>query len=387
MPLKSALLLLAVVGAGGYIVYPDEYAHDELPGNAHDARGLPNLPFSVNSDRRNDGVSSASPLNPSSPSFPYYEYLLDPTVADRANHTRLLRRSQRAQGVAGRGAGAYERESAVRALYADAHAYWVSLNATAGAASNATPPNATVRRALRGKHSELAYDLGPPPAAAFLVRAATRWNPSAFAIQRGETYRVFVEDLGGHKQHWLDGYVRVDTEGYEAHYDARSRCWVAAGRCRASASARKRLSTPGARWFSLVCGVGEAFWKLEEVALGKERYMPLREDELIPTLFEVGANKTFTAEHTGELICFANDAEGQYWDNDGAVRVNVTRVSWPPAPDFPLEQLLDDGKRIYAERVQRDKNYDGAAGATARGPTKQIDTPVIEGIHTQLPGY
>ena len=68
------------------------------------------------------------------------------------------------------------------------------------------------------------------------------------------------------------------------------------------------------------------------------------------------------------------------------MRVNVTR-ELTPAPDFPLEQLLDDGKRIYAERVQRDKDYDGAAGATARGPTKQIDTPVLEGIHAQLPGY
>ena len=44
-------------------------------------------------------------------------------------------------------------------------------------------------------------------------------------------------------------------------------------------------------------------------------------------------------------------------------------------------------RAIGAERVQRDKDYDGAAGATARGPTKQIDTPVLEGIHAQLPGY
>ena len=104
-------------GVGGYEVYPDEYAHAKLPGHSGDGRGLPNLPFSVQMDRRNDGVSSISPLNPTSPSFPYYEATTDPTVEDRRNHTRLLAASAAAQGVAGRGAGEYERELAVRALF------------------------------------------------------------------------------------------------------------------------------------------------------------------------------------------------------------------------------------------------------------------------------
>ena len=76
--------------------------------------------------------------------------------------------------------------------------------------------------------------------------------------------------------------MRVDSRGYTAEYDAVSRCWVAAGRCRPQVAARRRLEAPGANWFTLTCGVGDYFWKLQEVAHGHERYIPLREDELVP---------------------------------------------------------------------------------------------------------
>ena len=71
-----------------------EYAHDALPGSVNDTRGLPNLLFTV-PNRRNDGVSSVSPLNPGSPRLPHYEHLLDPTVELRRNHTAMLKASQR----------------------------------------------------------------------------------------------------------------------------------------------------------------------------------------------------------------------------------------------------------------------------------------------------
>ena len=58
--------------------------------------------------------------------------------------------------------------------------------------------------------------------------------------------------------------------------------------------------------------------------------MPLKEDELFPTLFAAGSSSTFVAADTGELICFANDHESLYWNNRGAVDVTVTRTSWPP---------------------------------------------------------
>ena len=61
-----------------------------------------------------------------------------------------------------------------------------------------------------------------------------------------------------------------------------------------------------------------------------ERYMPMNENEFLDTLFLVGKNKTFTAPATGELVCFANDAMGLYWNNEGRINVTVTLLTWPP---------------------------------------------------------
>ena len=55
---------------------------------------------------------------------------------------------------------------------------------------------------------------------------------------------------------------------------------------------------------------------------GVDRLMPLDEAKVTATVFPVGTGTSFTAEHTGELICFANDALGGYWDN----RDNITVV-------------------------------------------------------------
>ncbi|CAN0322919.1 unnamed protein product, partial [Hapterophycus canaliculatus] len=48
------------------------------------------------------------------------------------------------------------------------------------------------------------------------------------------------------------------------------------------------------------------------------------------SLLPVGRNLTFVAAATGELVCFANDAEGLYGDNRASLNVTVTRDSWPP---------------------------------------------------------
>lgn len=58
--------------------------------------------------------------------------------------------------------------------------------------------------------------------------------------------------------------------------------------------------------------------------------MPMDEDEFLPTLFHVGLNATFTAQYTGELVCFANDALGLYWNNNGSINATVTLLTWPP---------------------------------------------------------
>ena len=42
------------------------------------------------------------------------------------------------------------------------------------------------------------------------------------------------------------------------------------------------------------------------------KYLPLNEAVLTETLFYVGLGVEFRAEHTGQLICFANDAHTLY---------------------------------------------------------------------------
>lgn len=51
--------------------------------------------------------------------------------------------------------------------------------------------------------------------------------------------------------------------------------------------------------------------------------MRLNEEEYADTVFEVGTSLNFTAQHTGELVCFANDAEGLYWNNKDNLTVVV----------------------------------------------------------------
>merc|ERR1711988_1355249 len=80
----------------------------------------------------------------------------------------------------------------------------------------------------------------------------------------------------------------------------------------------------------LVCGIGNYISNLQDVALDLNRMMPLQEAEFGDSLFQVGRNVTFNASFTGELVCFANDANGLYFNNKGILNVTVSRLSWPP---------------------------------------------------------
>jgi len=262
------------------------------------------LPFEVDTNRLSDGVSSISPLGATAPSFPLYNGSLEAgAVGGRAAAAAATDANRALQGVAPRGAGAAEREAAVVALleqYGDA-----SFNFS---------------EAL----------LGPAPNRTFPVHAGRTWNPSQFPIQEGESYTIQVEHDACY---WVDDGIKVDADGYPSFYDAFSRCYVAAGKCRPHLRQARRL--PSANWMALVCGVGNYNTKLQEVASGLGHYMPVREDDLIPTYFAVGAaGAAFEARHTGELICFANDGHGLYHNNEGALNVTVTRASWPPASDL-----------------------------------------------------
>jgi hypothetical protein len=42
--------------------------------------------------------------------------------------------------------------------------------------------------------------------------------------------------------------------------------------------------------------------------------------------FLIGAQATHEARQAGELICFANDLPGSYWNNTDAVKLTITRI-------------------------------------------------------------
>jgi hypothetical protein len=175
----------------------------------------------------------------------------------------------------------------------------------------------------------------PKPSKTFPVLAAVKWNPSDFAIQEGETYNITVHGsrTGYSTQFWSDGGIRVNSEGYSSYYDAISHCYVGMGRCRPHLKKKRRL--PSANWMSLACAIGEFVRPLTEVKVANipsYRWIPLDEATLTETIFNVGRTVQFRAVYSGQLICFANDAQTLYWNNKGQIDVTVTRESWPPSP-------------------------------------------------------
>lgn len=283
----------------------------------------PNLPYSIDSNRIADGFSSTSASGEvSSPHFPTYSGAIANTD-DRYGRFATYMADAALQGLGGVGAGEAEQEDAKV----------VVLNQLA-----ANP------------------DL-PAPTKNFTVRAPIKWNPSDMAVQEGETYKLEV--LGD--QYWFDGGIQVDAAGYEAYYDAISACYIALGRCRPHLKKKRRL--PGSNWMALLCSIGEYVIPAEEIKPGKEKngkYLPLDEATLAETIFEVGLGVEFRAEYTGQLICFANDAQSMYWNNNGDIIVTATRTSWPPSAEVYYQGLYlpscDSALVVYVNRGVNDND-------------------------------
>ena len=283
----------------------------------------PNLPFAIDTNRYSDGYTSTSGSGElTSSHFQIYQGAIGNT-SDRYLMFATYMADAAVQGVAGYGAGEATQENAKVVL----------LNALA------LNPNL------------------PAPTKSFTVYAAIKWNPSGFAVQEGETYRVEVlgSQVGQSPQFWYDGGIRVNADGYESHYDAVSSCFISLGRCRSHLKKRRRF-TKG-NWMGLVCGIGEFVQPAEEIQPGLEKtgkYLPLDESILTETLFYVGLHTEFRAEHTGELICFANDAHTLYWNNRGTIEVTATRLSWPPTSEVYYQALYipacDSAIAVYANK-------------------------------------
>ena len=283
----------------------------------------PNLPFATDTNRYADGFTSTSASGEaSSPHFPMYKGAIGDT-SDRYSRFASYMQDAAYQGVGGVGAGEATQEDAKVLI----------LNQLA-------------------ENPDL-----PAPTKNFTVFAAIKWNPSDFAVQEGETYRIDV--IGD--QYWYDGGIQVDASGYEAYYDAVSACYIGLGRCRSHLKKKRRL--PDSNWMSLVCSIGEFVQPANEVEPGKEaggKYLPLDESTLGETIFHVGTGVEFYAEYTGQLICFANDAHTLYWNNQGTIEVTATRVSWPPTSEVYYQNLYlpacDSALVVYVNKGINDNS-------------------------------
>jgi hypothetical protein len=267
------------------------------PGALDDERGKPNLPLATDTNRYSDGFTSSLSFDITSPHFPQYHA----SLADKSD--RYLRYSKYMESAAEQGIAGYGAGDAVR----EAARYMIT-----------SLPN---------------YQSLPRPTKTFPVYAALKWNPSDFAIQEGEYYNisVFGAQDGFSEQFWSDGGIRVNSMGYDSYYDAVSSCYVAMGRCRAHLKKKRRLLT--ANWMSLACAIGEFVRPIGEIKPGDEEvldWLPLDEAILQETVIPIGRSTVFRAIFSGQLICFANDAHANYWNNAGNLEVTATRISWPP---------------------------------------------------------
>lgn len=286
------------------------YEQDTLPGGASDERGEANLPFSTDTNRYSDGITSTGAFSSGSPRNPSYEGSIA-NYTDRYTYYTEYKKNAAEQGVAIYGNDGDQVKEAARLEIV-------------------SKPNF--------------QDL-PRPNKTFTVYAAIKWNPTNFAIQEGETYNitVFGDQFGTSSQFWYDGGLRVNAEGYSSYFDTISNCFVGMGRCRSHLKKRRRI--PKANWMSLACAIGEYVRPLVQVQPGEEastRWLPLNEATLEPTLFSVGKSVHFQAPFTGQLICFANDAHTLYWNNRGSIQVTIERTSWPP---------LSSNSTIYEESL------------------------------------
>lgn len=316
---------------------------------------VPNLPYSTDTNRISDGTSSTDAYDNVSPEFGTYtgSSLLP---VDRHQFYLDYMRSAASQGIAGFNAADSLEEKARVTLMMEAN-----------------------------------YEYTPKPSKNFTVLAARKWNPSGFAIKVGEAYKIEVPG----EQFWTDGDIEVNADGYESHYDFISECYAAMGRCKSSLKKKRRFSS---RWMSLICGIGQYARPLGAVQPGNEAatyWLPIDESAVTDTTFYVGRAITFRAQHSGELICFANDALTTYWDNNGNVTVDAMRMSWPPSNNTYYEELYqpacDSANAVYANRgvnvpnpVVKCNPYGGGSGWTESQISNTIMNSYASGAPANL---
>lgn len=114
------------------------------------------------------------------------------------------------------------------------------------------------------------------------VCARPRWNHTGFFVEGGAVYELSASGT------WYDASIPSGPDGYQR------------GNFLQDLAARLRRS-PRDRWFALMGSL----------------------DGARGTIFLIGSRVTYIPPRGGELVCFANDVPGFYWNNRGSVTLTI----------------------------------------------------------------
>jgi len=134
--------------------------------------------------------------------------------------------------------------------------------------------------------------LQPGESREYLVLSAAHYNYTRLQLEQGATYRIEAPD----GQTWLDGGIECGPEGWTTEQLP----WLKEKFVKAFEDNRRK---PDANWFELVGSLGD-------------------DDE---TLFRIGKGVDYTPPRAAELCLFANDLKSKYDNNEGSIRVVVSR--------------------------------------------------------------
>lgn len=134
--------------------------------------------------------------------------------------------------------------------------------------------------------------LNQPPQGASQLLVRTRifcreqWGPTELTVTQSARYYLRATGC------WRDAWIKCNANGYDRSYLE----W---------AKSTLRCNTQGARWFTLVGAI----------------------DQATDSFFPIGDGSRWAdgwqAPRTGKLYAFANDAPLMYWNNRGAITLEV----------------------------------------------------------------
>ena len=122
------------------------------------------------------------------------------------------------------------------------------------------------------------------------IRAHPYLNHAELFVFPGETYAIAPKK----GQRWVDWFIRCGPEGYQWSWTDRF---------------KSQLRNPNAQFFALMVTVADDDGASQPV-----------------TTHEHSTLDRFEPMQRGELTFFANDIKGWYWNNWGAIEVQVTRI-------------------------------------------------------------